>query len=293
MASTSPPYSGARAAKGGVRHFQLRLSPGDCRYIPRYFVEARVEFSDVRSGLRESCGISLALETCPLESDALWTKDMVWLLDAGSLAAGAPPEDRMACTPPALTAESSRTLESKIVGFIIRHYTKTLFRNFTLNLYSRSGESKADFAARCAELLGEQFRRELDRHREVFERKLDRIRERHLGTDFDMEFDRARLRSQIGSRIHDTAERVTGLFLKASLLPDRRSSPTGHPDQKLPELEEKLQAIEMEAGQAIDRVRSVFQERAWNSDEYLVRPTLRDIHLGRLGFVWMPVGGGP
>jgi predicted small metal-binding protein len=256
-------------------------------------VEAKVDFSDVRSGLRESCGVNLAFEVCPLESDALWTKDMVWLLDADCLSPGAPSEDRRECAPPTITTEASRVLESKIVAFLLRHFTRTLYRNFTLSLYSDPSESRADFGARCADLLCEQFRAELDQHREVFERKLEHIKERHLGTDIDVEFDKARLRSQIGSRIHETAEKVTNLFLQASLFQDRSWPPLGHPDQRLPELEQKLQTIEMEACQAIERIRAVFLEKARSSDEYLVRPTLRDIHLGRLGFVWMPVAGVP
>lgn len=280
------------SSRKGVRHYHLRSASSEPRFSPRYYVEARIDFSDLRSGLRESCGANLAFEICPLEGDALWTKDMVWLLDPGSLVPGVPPLDTLRAELPEVTPEELKSLEPRVVSFLLRHFTRTLRRNFVLNLFSNPGESQADFGARCADLLAERFRAELDRIREVFERKLDRVRERYLGTEYGLEFDRARLRSQAGSRIHETSERITNLFLNASLLQDGSASPPMYPDERLPELEQKLQTIEREAGLAVDRIRDAFKEKARGSDEYLVRPTLRDIHLGRLGIVWMPAAGG-
>jgi hypothetical protein len=84
------------------------------------------------------------------------------------------------------------------------------------------------------------------------------------------------------------SERIAQLFLGAELTLDSESYIPPQNVTAKSELEDRLNLLEAEARQTIARLVAAYQENARNIDEYIVHPSLRDIHLVRSCILWMP-----
>jgi hypothetical protein len=76
----------------------------------------------------------------------------------------------------------------------------------------------------------------------------------------------------------------TGLTLVPKPFP-RESVPAS---QGGADLAERLAATEAEARQAIEKILNSYREKALSTDEYIIHPNYRDIHLVRTSILWMP-----
>jgi len=187
------------AQTGGLKQLYLRAATPatEIPYIPRLYVEARIDFADVRSGLNETCSVSRALDFYPFEGDDLWTEDMVIPVAPERIDTTPPPYAKPRELPPALRDSQPVDLEARLVAYLLRTYSVTLFRNPALKVYSRLSESTEDFCNRCLELLKGPFRLELDALLSTFNRSLEQIRERHLKDEaWTPAFDRSRVAAQ-------------------------------------------------------------------------------------------------
>lgn len=146
---------------------------------------------------------------------------------------------------------------------------------------------------RCAELVNDLFRRDVDTLQELFERKLTQIKEKYLpgplsegyGRGFQLE----KAGSYMKNQIHETSERIANLFLRAGLGLRCEADKIPTPRRTESEYEERLRVLESEARQEICRLRSECQERARGIDVYDLHPNLKDIHMVRSAILWMPM----
>lgn len=292
MTSQSEPPADAAGSAISLKQFHVASCEAAADWVAHYWFEARIDFADVRSGLMETCTVCRGLEICPLDDDVLWTKDMVVPLDLEVITPGAPPGGATRQLPGSVATETAQRLESRAALWLMRYFERRLYRNAELHTYSHPTESFEEFQLRCSDLLSESCRHVLDDVREQFERKLDRIKENYLRDERAGEFDRERVRSRVSSRIHDSSEHMTELFLSSGILADDplpSHPPVGPGD---PDYEEELRTLEAEACVAIARVLSDFRERARNIVDHVVHPTLRGVHVVRAGIVWLPITGG-
>ena len=273
-----------------LRHLFLRpISSSDCReYIPRFYIEAKIDFADVRSGCNVTRGMNQVLDILPFDGDLLWTPDMVLSIDPGYLESSPPPQTRLADLPEFITPELLSRVETRYVTYLLRHAEIRIFRNFALNAYSHPGESRAEFQARCAEIFSESFRREIDELREVVNRRLARIEERYLGYDRSGEFEWDRRFAQARSRLHAVSESIAELFLRTELTPDEFPAGRRVSHSELPDMEQRLENLEIDIRDQIRRLLSAYQEKVRNIDEYIIHPNLRDIHIVRTCILWIP-----
>jgi hypothetical protein len=274
-----------------IRHFHLKAAPGAATegFVPFFYLEAKIDLADVRSGVRESLSVSRALEVVQLEGDALWTEDMVRTIDPASLEVGLPISPAPQPLPSHLDAAHLQRVESQFLRYLLRHFEVRVFRNPYLRLYSLPGESRDDFTVRCVEMLARPFRAELDGIRELCDRKLERVKLKHLKTGGGGGFAEESASAEARNRIHEMAERVEELFVRAELTAEPSSGDLMFSGAADGTLEQRLASIEAEARDAIRRLAIEYTEMAGNLDEYLVRPSLKDIRLGRASILWMPI----
>jgi hypothetical protein len=286
--STSPRK---RGPIGPVRHFHLKTAPGAAgeEFVPFFYLEAKIDLADVRSGVRESLSVTRALEIVQLEGDALWTEDMVRTVDPAFVEGGLPGSPALNSLPSHVDAIYLQRVESQFLRYLLRHFEVHVFRNPYLRHYSLPGESKDDFTARCLEMLARSFRNELDGIRELCDRKLERVRLKYLKPGRVEGFAEERISAEARNRIHEMAERVEELFVTAELTAEPSGGDPMFPGTADGTLEQRLASIECEARDAIRRLAIEYTEMAGNLDEYLVRPSLRDIRLGHASILWMPV----
>jgi hypothetical protein len=280
------PHSGDK-----VKHLFLATedpgAPG-IEHFPYLYVEARIDFSDVRTGFRETVSLSKALEIYSNTADLLWIDDMVRDVDPQKVQSSVPDTVRLGTLPAFVDPNFISRMETQIIQYLLRSFVKRIYRNSYLNAYSFSGESRAEFAGRCLELLDGPKREELDLLREVFNRRLSQINEKYLGVHESDELEQARAESRDKNIFSHYSERIAQLFLLRSELLMNPVPGIIHNFTGVQELEERLLSLESEAQQAITKLMDSYEEKARALDEYILHPNLRDIHFARSCILWIP-----
>ena len=123
---------------------------------------------------------------------------------------------------------------------------------------------------------------------EVFNRKLEQIRQKYLISSIPRDLVQAGNAAQDKDVFSRTSERIDDLFVQAgrNLKPD---TDTVHQAGNKRELEERLFSLELEARQQINSLFHSYMEKAQAIDEYILHPNLKDIHFVRSCILWMPV----
>ena len=191
--------------------------------------------------------------------------------------------------PEFVDADFLTQMENQFVQYLLRSFAAKIYRNFNLNLYSLSGESRDEFCNRCIELLDGAKRQELDRLHEVFNRKLEQTKGKYLSLTETGELEQAKSESRNKDAYSRCAERISEMFYMVEL----RVKPTADPAQFSPgmqELDERLLSLELEALQAISRLADSYDEKACAVDEYILHPNLKDIHFVKSCILWMATG---
>jgi hypothetical protein len=272
-----------------VRHFHVRSTRAtELVYAPYLYLEARIDFADVRSGVRQTCSLSNAMEILSMDGDVIWTQDMMMDVDSKSICPGLPEDGRRCNFPEMVDAAFLARIETQFFQYLLRYYSLRMSRNSALNLYSTPNESRLEFTQRCRETMSGSFRRELDGLAELFERKLEQIKEKYSTEHASDDFEQMRLESQAQDVLHRVSERLADLFLGAEFSLDTVSGVAGSQLLGGVEIEERLIALEQEARRAIGNLLGSYQEKVRSIDEYVVHPTLKDIHLVRSCILWMP-----
>jgi hypothetical protein len=280
-----------------IKHLFLAAEiPQGCaiEYVPYFYFEAKIDLADVRSGLRKTFGIYNAMEIAPsnLDGDLLWTKDMVLSVEPSDIQADIPSFAKLRTLPAHITSGVMTQLETHFLHYLMRYFEARVFRNFSLGLYSTCEESFREFLMRCVDTLKEPFRADLDVLHETYKRKLDQIKEKYLkaGVFEDSETSNKALQSK--NVLHQMSERIADIFLRVEFCID---TPPIIERQDVPreiELEERLVALEGEACQSIMRLLNDYREKARNIDEYIIHPSLKDIHMVGDYILWMPAKAG-
>ena len=101
---------------------------------------------------------------------------------------------------------------------------------------------------------------------------------------FDFNSSRSALVIELFNRI---AERISALCLRTEFSIQRVRKPEGAFSHKH-EFDERLEALHFEAQEAVARILDVYEEKVRSVDEYILHPTMKDIHFVRCFILWMP-----
>jgi hypothetical protein len=257
--------------------------------LPFFCVEARVDFNDVRTGFRHTVSLSKALEIYSDNADLLWTADMIHDVDLTKTSTSIPTGARLGILPDFIDANFLARMEGQFVQYLLRSFETRIYRNFGLNLYSFSGESRADFYRRCLELFESAKRQELDGLHDVINRKLEQLKQKYLGAAEFSELEQTRSESRNRDAFSRCSDRITELFNAGEFT----VKPIAHPPQNsanIQEFEERLLSLEWETQRSIQILADSYEEKAGAIDEYILHPNLKDIHFVRSCILWMPKG---
>jgi hypothetical protein len=292
MSLNSQAFSENAARAGKIKHLYLYPSSptGGQEYAPSVYLEARVDFADVRSGCHMTYGISSVLDLVPFDGDLLWTRDMVRTVDPAALQTSAPPQAKLRRLPEFVNEEFFARIETQYLTYLLRYTELRIYRNFVLNAYSQPGESRQEFQDRCLEVFNDAFRGDMDTVHEIMNRRLERIEQRYLRQDKTGEFESDRRMAQARSKLHALAEKMTELFLEKELSLEEKILVPRLPDPARPDLDQSLEALEIDVRLEIQRLIHSYREKVTNIDEYIVHLNLRDLHLVRTCILWIPEG---
>jgi hypothetical protein len=256
-------------------------------YVPYFYAEVRIDFNDVRTGLRETLSLNKAMEIHSFNTDLLWVKDMVQDIEMGNLTSYAPEGARFSSLPDYVDANYITYMETQFIQYLLRSFATELYRNSALNIYSNAGESRSEFIGRCMEFFDDLMRRELDLLQEVFKRRLEQLKGKYLASREFIGLESARIESQNKNMFSRYSDRIAEVFLLGRVASDR-SIERFHISPGMHELEERLASLGMEAQNAISSLANSYEDKARALDEYLLHPNLKDIHFVRSCILWMP-----
>ncbi len=257
-------------------------------YLPHYYMQAKIDIDDVRSGYHESRSVGSALAVAPVEADFRWLSEIMVPVDPDRVVPEPPQGVRILPLPAFLTDDWPERLEGLFADYWVRHEEAAFFRNQPLQVYSRCGESLEEFAGRCLEMLGDSFRPRLNQVREVFNRRLELIREKYGEELKSEEFSAARSVYRKRDSLRILTDRMDEFFLRMKLsvpCEGGRNLPAGETPS---DLEMQLQEIEDYARREAAVLAASYRERAHCIDECTVHPALKDIHFVRASILWMP-----
>ncbi|MBP1622185.1 MAG: hypothetical protein H6Q07_205 [Acidobacteria bacterium] len=256
-------------------------------YAPFFFVEARVDFKDIRTGYRSMVSLSRAMELHPLSSDLSLVEDMFQSVDPRNVRTTIPGFACLGTLPEFVDTGFMSQMENLFIRYLLNSFKAKVYRNSELDVYSSAGESRPDFTVRCMDLLGSARRRDLDALHEVFNRRLGQIGQKYVNTGAAEDFDLAKSVSHGRDIFSDYLERIAELFLRSGSMPPPEAGSRRNPQSRL-EMEERLLSLESEAQLAVARLWDSYEEKARSVDEYILHPNLKDIHIVRSCILWMP-----
>ena len=261
---------------------------GACvEYVPFFYVEARIDFNDVRTGFSSMISLSKAIELHSFSADLPLVDDMVRDIDLKNTGSSIPDSARLSRLPDFVDKGFMSQMETQFIRYLLNSFKSRVYRNFELDVYSSAGESLSGFAARCMELLDGARRRDMDNLHEVFNRKLGQIEQKYLKESSPNDFEVARTASQNRDIFSDYLEKIAELFLQSKPMLNPDENKTQNPRSST-ELKERLMSLAVEAKEVIAELWDSYREKARSVDEYILHANLKDIHLVRSCILWMP-----
>jgi len=200
--------------------------------------------------------------------------------------------------------------KTAVKDHLYREQEITLFRNASLKLYSRAGESESEFTARCEQVADEFADRDADKLRRTLTKKLDRINasiQKAEDKVRELEFDAAsRKTDQRTSQVLDIAGGLLGTLLggrsttRSITSGIRRSQSKGRmaakADERLKtaanryeELVDDREQLEETLADDLLEIQSEWEDKVSDIESMDVGLEKTDITIDDITLVWIPV----
>ena len=257
-------------------------------YFPFVYIEAIIDFNDIRTGYRGAEKLARALKFYESHAIPGWAEEIIYDANIDMIHASTP---RAACLhhlPEFVDVEFIENVKKRYVEYLTRTWKKQFYRNSELNIYSGANESMEEFLGRCREQFLGLMSDELNQLRVIFYRMQEQLKEKFLGIGEAELPETTTLKPEKNDRIvySQYSEHIAALFLDAASL-------AGNAEVSVPrtevnsELEERLIALASEARRKITHLQKRYEKKAERIDEYILRPNLKNIHCGRRGILWI------
>jgi len=274
-------------------------------YEPALIALGRVGFVDTKRRVNEQRSVGRLLSPRDLGPVIDWTMAEALRLSADDLDRQPNGEAFFGAVPEQLN--SSRELKGLTRDFadaLYREQRLELLHCPALKLYSRPGESAAEFGLRARQAAREKRDAEVDKMRRKYERKIDKLETRLNREELELERDTATYDSRKREELISAGESLIGLF---GVFGKRRSSRglstaarkrrmTANAKASIAESKEEIRRLEEEMAdlrQEIEEETTLIGDRwtdaAEATETHPVKPRRSDVRVLLLGLVWRPV----
>jgi len=257
------------------------------KYVPHLYLEAKIDFNDVRTGFRKTFNLYRAVEILPDKSEAFWDDGAVLEIDPKKLGPNVPEEAQIGDLPVHVDRRFISWTETQFIEYLLRAFTVKVYRNYNLDVYSFSGESLNDFIIRCVDLHKGPMYSEFDSVHEVFIRQLERLQQKYLSMENSEELERFKTDSYNKELFYRISERISGLFLRTEYS-IQHVDPPSDSFSRIHELEERLRDLFKQAREAVIKILDSYEDKIKSVDEYILHPTIRNIHSVSSCVLWKP-----
>jgi hypothetical protein len=194
-----------------------------------------------------------------------------------------------------------RNAESALKEYLYRGRKLTIFKNPELKIYSRVGETRDDFLARCDSAAQQQADGEAAKLRDKYERRLNKVRDQLAATQRRAEELEVDLEGSRQQEIIDGASSVINILLgrksTRSITGSARSrrarqSKEARLQSAQAKAEDKyaeVQRLEDELVEELEEINDRWEDAGESIEDMEVGLEKSDIHVAEIGLVWLPV----
>lgn len=278
-------------------------SPSDFRYLPCAYILERATVTDTRYRINETQTIGFLVHPDQIAPVILWDQTYRTSLDPRHLTKDPEPGIRHEAVPAEFnTVRKLQSLAKDASDFIYREHSVNLLTAPNLKLVSQAEEDEREFRARAQQTARENRDDEIDKLRQSYQQKLDRLQDRLAAARLDFTEDQANYERKKRDELISTGEAILG-FLGVlgrgrkgrigSVL--SKSGRSGAARSALEKTEQKIESLENDITQLTEELRdevAAISER-WQSavnviETLPIKPRRSDIQVVMTALVWVP-----
>ncbi|ADV45316.1 ATP-binding protein [Nitratifractor salsuginis] len=280
------------------QHFEPDPS-GTLRFSPWLAAHCRVEFHDQSRGFDHTLAETDWLRLEPEMSAPNWEEKESEELPFERWPVKAPAQGRFAPLPGFISQDpglkkSARALQNELYQTL----RLTLYRNRRLKMESKPGESRSDFLVRVRDRLDELKEEALEKLKERYAAKEERLKDRLRRTQEQIEKEKADRTSSLisvgasilgalfGGRGPSASKIGTAINRSGRVL--KEGGDLSRAQQRFQELQNKLEDLEAELEEKIDAIDEEYSLENYPVEEFSLRPKKSDIHIETIALVWRP-----
>jgi uncharacterized protein DUF87 len=280
-------------------------TPGSTRYAPAAVARVRLRYDEEKADLVVDEEYEAVLH--PLTSAADPAAAVPVDYDERDLLAAAPgPASFVLPDAPIKAKTFWSTLEKDLVSQLVRARTIEIFANRPLKLFSRAGETKDEFAARCKDAAAAKADEETAKLRDKYETKAKSLQDRLQAAQDRAQVLEAEASGRQQEELLSTAGSLLGSFLggrkrSSSLATElrgaagRRSRSRAAGERldaaqgKAGSISAQLSDLETDLSDDILRITGAWDEKATAIDSVPVSLERTDVQVSQLVLAWVPV----
>ena len=271
-------------------------------YQPVVLAKAAVTLLDQKREVDHREDYLLALEPPAEGYSAQWESAERLEYDSTALAASPTGGAGFAPVPESVnTAAKFRAIEKQLSDHLYLNTRVTLQHSPQLKLYSRVGESSADFQARLRRAAETERDAEVEKLKDRFGIKLDRVEDQLRRERRDLGDSEADLAARKREEVLSGAESVLGFLVgrrpttalsKASTkrrMTERSKQQMEESQEQIQVYEKELEELKKELQAEVEQIHQKWADAAAELEEFQVRPRRADVQIAFTGLGWRPV----
>ena len=272
-------------------------------YEPCLLALGRVKLVDRRVRVSESKQVGLLIPPGDVGTVIRWEDADDVDVDPNDLERQPEPEASFGPVPSELnTASKIKAFGKDFSDYLYREEGLDLYYNPTLKCYSQPGESERDFKIRAQQMAREKRDAEVEKLRQKYQSKLDRLETRLAREEQELKEDQAEYEARKREELISAGESVIGMLgifgrrsssAVSKAARKRRMTTTARAD--IEESEEEIARLQAE----IEELRQEMQEEAtaitekWAAtldeiESYTVKPRRSDVQVELVTLAWTP-----
>jgi hypothetical protein len=272
-------------------------------YEPALLASATVTFVDRQRKVDDKRSVSLLVQPGDLGTAVDWENADPHELDIDQLEQQPEPDAVFGLVPSELsTAAKVKALAKDFASYLFAGETLTLYHNPTLKLYGTPGESEQEFKVRAQQVAREQRDAEVDKLRDKYQKKLDRLEERLSREELELTDDRSDYEGRKREELLSDGESLVsmlGLFGRRSSrgfsiaarkrrLTTKALADVKESEEEIARLKAEIEDMRREMEQEAADLADQWADVAEDLETYAVKPRRSDVDVRLVAVAWTP-----
>jgi len=272
-------------------------------YEPCLLAVGSVRFVDRKRGVDESKEVGLLVQPGDLGRVIRWQDADPIDLDPAHLEDHPESEALFGPVPPELnTASEIKAFAKDFDDYLYQEEALNLYHNPVLKLYGQPGESEREFKIRAQQLVRERRDAEVEKLRNKYQRKLDRLETRRAREERELVEDRAEYEGRKHEELISAGETVVGMLgifgrrtsrglstaaRKRRLTTSARAD-IAESEEEVERLEAEIEDMRQEMEGEAEAIADKWADAVEEIETYAIKPRRKDVQVEVAALGWAP-----